>query len=78
MQIKMPRFHDAQRGCFCVLQSAQMRLDGSLTRDFKVARLASTRSWAGSARRDIMNCRVQKSDEGRSCLNPMSFYEAER
>ena len=58
--MKIPRLHDAQRGCFCVLQSAQMRLDGSLTRDFRVARLASVRSCAEGARRDIVSRRIQK------------------
>lgn len=58
MQMKMPRFQLAHRGCLLRLQSAQILLDSSLTSCFSAARLRSVDSApAAGGRRDITSTR---------------------
>lgn len=53
MQMKMPRFQLAHRGCLLRLQSAQLLFDSSLTSCLRVARFCSALSAPGAGRRDI-------------------------
>lgn len=59
MQMKIPRFQDAHRGCLLRLQSAQTLFAGSWTRLLRAARLRSVVSAdAEAARRDIVVARI--------------------